>query len=179
MYRLYCDDNEDRAPYYHTSVVPADVPTTNPMRYVWTLYLYELYYQAIEQRSKTINNLECPNYRDDVGGNSMNYNGYSAHLLLFKSVQSAACFPDKTPILIETYQKSCYDYEVATSRSKKNIYPNHAKRFGAGEGQHMVFSHNDRNNQVYMDGHAESRTYQEVPNDQSRCCFFYYLDRDY
>ena len=179
MYRLYCDDNEDRAPYYHTSVVPEDVPTTNPMRYVWTLYLYELYYQAIEQRSKTINNLECPNYRDDVGGNSMNYNGYSAHLLLFKSVQSAACFPDKTPILIETYQKSCYDYEVATSRSKKNIYPNHAKRFGAGEGQHMVFSHNDRNNQVYMDGHAESRTYQEVPNDQSRCCFFYYLDRDY
>ena len=178
MYRLYCDDNDDRAPYPHSDLVPEGAPG-NAMNYVWNLILYSTYYQDLKSRDKTKNTLECPNYRQDVGGNSMNYNGYSAHLILFKSVQSAACFPDKTPILIETYQKSCYDNNVATSKSKKNIYPNHATRFGAGEGQHMVFSHNDRNNQVYMDGHAESRTYQEVPNDQSRCCFFYYLDRDY
>ena len=179
MYRLYCDDNNEWAPYPHTSKVPPNPPEGNSMRYVWTLYLYDLYYQEIENRAKTVNSLECPNYREDVGGNSMNYNGYSCHLWLFTRSQTEVCFPDKTPILIETYQKSCYDYEVATSRSKKNIYPNHARKYGAGEGQHMVFSHNDRNNQVYVDGHAESRTYQEVPNDISRCCFFYYLDRDY
>ena len=177
MYRLYCDDNNDWAPYSHTSYVPSGVPE-HVNNYVWTSCLPKLYYQSIGSMTNS-SSLECPNYRQDVGGNSRVNNGYSAHQILFSKEQSAVCFPDKTPVLIETYQKTCYNNEVATSKSKKNIYPNHARRFGAGTGQHMVFSHNDRNHQVYVDGHAEGRTYQEVPNDISRCCFFYYLDRDY
>ena len=175
MYQLYCDDNDDHAPYPHKNYGPP----ANDMRYVWNLLLYATYYQELKSRNKDGNALECPNYRPDVGGNSLNYNGYGAHKLLFNSVQSAVVFPDRTPILIEMYGQSCYDYEIAPSRSKKNIYPNHARRFGAGEGTHMVYSHNDRNNQVYVDGHAASLTYQEVPNDISRCCFFYYLDREW
>ncbi len=177
MYQLYCDDNNNYAPYAHTSKVPSGVHE-HVNNYVWTSILPKTYYQSIGSMTNS-SSLECPNYRSGAGGTSRVNNGYSAHLILFSKVQSAVCFPSKNPILIETYQKTCYDNEVATSKSKKNIYPNHAREFGAGEGQHMVFSHNDRNHQVYVDGHAEGRTYQEVPNDQSRCCFFYYLDRDY
>ena len=181
MYQLYCDDNNNWAPYSHTTYVPADVPQ-HVNNYVWSSILPKTYYQSIGTMTKS-SSLECPNYRRDIAGksgeNSFTNMGYSAHKILFSKVQSAVCFPSKTPILIETFQKTCYDNEVATSKSKKNIYPNHAREFGAGEGQHMVFSHNDRNHQVYVDGHAEGRTYQEVPNDISRCCFFYYLDRDY
>ena len=177
MYQLYCDDNNNYAPYAHTSKVPSGVPE-HVNNYVWSSILPKLYYQSIGTMTNS-SSLECPNYRRGAGGTSRVNNGYSAHLILFSKVQSAVCFPSKNPVFIETFQKTCYDNEVATSKSKKNIYPNHAREFGAGEGQHMVFSHNDRNHQVYVDGHAEGRTYQEVPNDQSRCCFFYYLDRDY
>ena len=34
MYRLYCDDNDDRAPYAHSDLVPEDAPG-NAMNYVW------------------------------------------------------------------------------------------------------------------------------------------------
>ena len=180
MYRLYCDDNNDYAPYAHTSKVPSGVPE-HVNNYVWTSILPKLYYQSIGTMT-TSSSLECPNYRSGDGGNSRVNNGYSAHHYLFSKVQSAVYFPTKTPVFIETYRNTCYDYNVATSKSKKFIYPDHAREFGyfsSDKDQRMVFSHNDRNHQVYVDGHAEGRTYQEVPNDQSRCCFFYYLDRDY
>lgn len=184
MYQLYCDDNNNYAPYDCATVVKrelGELPGNTSNNYIWTSLLPKLYYQSIGTMT-TSSSLECPNYRSGDGGNSRVNNGYSAHHYLFSKVQSAVYFPTKTPVFIETYRNTCYDYNVATSKSKKFIYPDHAREFGyfsSDKDQRMVFSHNDRNHQVYVDGHAEGRTYQEVPNDISRCCFFYYLDRDY
>ena len=100
MYRLYCDDNNDYAPYAHTSKVPSGVPE-HVNNYVWTSILPKLYYQSIGTMTNS-SSLECPNYRSGAGGTSRVNNGYSAHQVLFSNAQSAVCFPTKTPVFIET-----------------------------------------------------------------------------
>ena len=173
MYRMYCDDNEDYGPYPHTSYAPG-----KSMSLVWNMLMYSLYFQALNLRN-TNNTLECPNYRPDVGGASLNYNGYMAHERLFKGKQANAKFPSKQPALVEGYGKSCYSYDSCPAHENKNVYPNHARHFGAGEGVHMVYAHDERVNVLFVDGHTALLTYGEVPNTKKNCCFFYYLDREY
>ena len=173
MFNLYCSDNDDYPPYPYVDDTPS-----GSMNEVWNMLLYKLYFQSLDSRN-TNNSLECPNYRPDVGGSGLNYNGYMAHQRLFNSKTTKVKFPTIQPVLVEGYGKSCYSYKECPAHENKNVYPNHATHFKGGTGTYLVYSHNERVNVLFFDGHTTLMTYHEVPNKSKNCCFFNYLDRSY
>ena len=69
MYQLYCDDNNNYAPYDCATVVKrelGELPGNTSNNYIWTSLLPKLYYQSIGTMT-TSSSLECPNYRSGDG----------------------------------------------------------------------------------------------------------------
>ena len=174
MYQLYCDDNNGQGPYPYKG----DDPNGKTW---WTRMLYETYYQELKSRN-TGNLLECPDYYADLPERAGNFQhiGYGAHQVLFRSNQSAVSFPDLTPVLLEMTGNTCFAYELCPTSDKYKgefAHPEYARSFNTK--LNMVFPHADRSNQVYVDGHCESLSYAEVPTDNWRYCFWYYLNTAY
>ena len=180
MYAMYCDDNEDIAPMsYHNK----DQTVT------WRHVLYDTYYQNIKNRNPN-NALACPQFYLDLPSNLQNWlyqNAYGAQKKVSADQgtplpRNKVPLPHKMPYLVEMHGNMLNYNMCPTNTGKyqgKYKHPEYATRFG-NDLFSLIYPHNNRNNQLYIDGHCESRSYAELPNTSWRACFWgYYPENDW
>lgn len=174
-YQLYMQDNNEYG--------PCSNPAYGSNTTIWTFKLNE--YREGNKLDDKRGNLVCPHWAAEVGQHGM-YVGYAMLEKLgsgvddkgkvFGLTQSQISLPADTPFLVEfTRHSSSYSNANCPTASNSTAsaykFPDESTSFVAN-AKTIVYAHNKRANTVFVDGHVESLSYQEIPNDDENLCFW-------
>lgn len=165
MLQFYLPDNNEHFPLHHTSATSPASATKE----IWNQKLYSLYYRNTANYTGD-NILKCPEYHDSMSIGS----GYAMATGLFNrmTVLAEVRKPTAIPFLIDFYGRTSYGYGDCPALSGVT-YPTYSY-LPKPSSTRPMYVHNGQNHQVYIDGHCESRNYNEIPNTNWRDVFWTY-----
>ncbi|MBE6366534.1 MAG: prepilin-type N-terminal cleavage/methylation domain-containing protein [Lentisphaerae bacterium] len=180
-YQLYLQDHKEYGPVADGAYKFKDLND------VWSVCLTKLYRDGANVGDKQ-GRIVCPNFQNEVASHGV-YVGYAMCAGIGSGISGSKPFgrslaqiplPGDTPFLVEhTYHSGSFDY--GTCPTSGSCYPGVAACTSPNEAtsfvynaKTFVYSHSKRANVTFVDGHVESLTYQEIPNDNWRTCFWGY-----
>ncbi len=180
-YQLYLQDYKEYGPVADGTYKFKDLND------VWSVCLTKLYRDGAKVDDKQ-GRIVCPNFQNEVASHGI-YVGYAMCAGLGSGISDSKPFgrslaqiplPGDTPFLVEhTYHSGSFDY--GTCPTSGSCYPGVAACTSPNEAtsfvynaKTFVYSHSKRANVTFVDGHVESLTYQEIPNNNWRTCFWGY-----
>ena len=184
-YQLYLQDYKEYGPVADGAYKFKDLND------VWSVCLTKLYRDGAKVDDKQ-GRIVCPNFQNEAPLHGV-YVGYAMLEKLGSGIENGKVFglsqaqialPADTPFLVEYTltrssfnQKACPTFDTPNPGMVKS--PNEATSFLLNV-QTIVYAHSKRANTVFVDGHVESLTYQEIPNNNWRMCFWgYYLNNSW
>ena len=180
-YQLYLQDHHEYGPVADGAYKFKDLND------VWSICLTKLYRDGAKVDDKQ-GRIVCPNYQNEIAAHGI-YVGYAMCEGIGSGLNGSKPFgralaqiplPGETPFLVEhTYHAGSFNY--STCPTSGSCYPGVANCTSPNEAtsfvynaKTIVYSHSKRANVTFVDGHVESLTYQEIPNDKWRTCFWGY-----
>lgn len=181
-YQLYLNDHKEYGPVADGAYKFKDLND------VWSVCLTKLYRDGSNVSDKQ-GRIVCPNFETANPNPHGLYVGYAMcegigsgknGSNVFGRTLSQIPLPGDTPFLVEhTIHSGSFNY--STCPTSGSCYPGVAACTSPNEAtsftynaKTIVYSHSKRANVTFVDGHVESLTYQEIPNDKWRTCFWGY-----
>jgi prepilin-type N-terminal cleavage/methylation domain-containing protein/prepilin-type processing-associated H-X9-DG protein len=165
MLVFYLSDNADYFPLHHTSATsPA-----SPIADVWHQKMYALYYRKLNNFNQD-NILKCSEFHasGSIAGGYAMADGLCTRVRKLSLLKHHSA----TPFIIDYYGRTTFSYNDSADRSGLTAPAFSYQPLPASI--RPMYVHNGRNHQVYVDGHAESRTFGEIPNHNWRDIFWVY-----
>ena len=162
-YIYYFNDNDDRFPvsWYEDAGVPQSQQ--------WNYKIYDTY--LLKKHYSIDNFLGCPMLHGETAVPGF---GFGTGRQYYERVKSPKRMktPSTNPLLVG-FIKICFDYRNCDVPGYPLTLNNYKKQDGTYL-RGVTFFHNNKNQGLYVDGHIETRSYKEIPNDNWRDHFWQY-----
>ena len=180
-YQLYLQDHDDYGPVADGAYKFKDLND------VWTLSLTRLYRDGSKVDDKQ-GRIVCPVFQNENSSHGV-YVGYAMLEGIGSGISGSTVFgrqvtniplPSETPVFTEhTIHSGSFNYSTCPTYSSP--YPGVANCKSPNEAtsflynaKTIVYAHGKRANVSFVDGHVESLSYNDIPNDNWQTCFWGY-----